>query len=102
MAATAPPESPILSLRIERRGGFAGLKVDAEHDLAALSPAQQRALAKLVVLQPGPGTSPVPPAGADRLRYRLSVLRANGQQQVLDVAEPDWPDALSALSQPSV
>ena len=92
MTATARPPA-ITRLRLERRGGLTGLTLRADCPAARLSSGQHRALAALLK-----GVSAPPPAcGADRFRYRLLLDHADGSARTLDVAEDDWPEALSAL-----
>lgn len=85
-------------LRIERRGGLAGLKVDRVHEAAALSAAQRQAVARLLS-HPPPDT---PAPGADRLAYRLTVTRADGGTQTLSLSEDALPEVLEPLAKPQL
>ncbi len=96
----------VTRVRIERRGGVAGLHLDAEVDAATLTAAQQRALARLIKSAaaameagPAPCEPPAPPA-VDRFRYHVEVLLGNGEQQSFDVAEDHFPAALRTLVRP--
>ena len=107
------PEDParptVRSVRIERRGGLAGLAVNARHDYAALSAAQKQALGQLIRAAPSKGqpaaargapAGPVP--GADRFGYRLHIEDSAGGEQVLDVSDDAMPAALESLAKPSL
>jgi len=93
-AERAPP-APV-SVLIERRGGVGGLHVHAQHDYAALTPAQRRALDELLA---HPASS-APAAGADRFSYRISCAHADGAQRVIDVDEDAMPAPLEELVRP--
>jgi len=93
------------SVRIERRGGFAGLHLQAEHGYEALGPAERQALAHLLQHPPAPAAAAPAakrgaPAAADRFRYRVRVTYADGREQQLEMAEDDMPDALASLLKP--
>ncbi|MDM0112655.1 hypothetical protein QTI66_10885 [Variovorax sp. J22R133] len=104
MSSSKAPDPPVLkSLRIERRGGIAGLKLSAEHDVAALSKAQQQALSRIVNAVPGPaGATRAPPAGADRFTYRIHVTDAHGADRTVELPEDAMPSALKALVPPTL
>jgi hypothetical protein len=100
------PASPagVSSVRIERRGGFAGLHLHSEHGYEALGPAERKALAHLLQHPPAPpAAAPArrgAPAAADRFHYRVVVTFGDGREQLLDMAEDDMPDALASLVRP--
>ena len=84
-------------LRIERRGGLAGLKADHECAAAALSAAQRKALDRLVrAAELGP---PGAAQGTDRYHYSVHLHYADGSQRSLEIPEQDMPQALAGLVQ---
>ena len=84
-------------LRIERRGGLAGLKADHECAAAALSAAQRKALDGLVrAADLGP---PGAAQGADRYHYSVQLHYVDGSLRSLEVPEQDMPQALAGLVQ---
>lgn len=82
-----------MRLRIERRGGLAGLPAVCEADAGTLTPDQRRALAALLAAPPA--TRPAP--GADRFHYMVWVEDATGTR-VFSVAEDAMPEALAAMA----
>lgn len=108
MTQAADPGQPApRSVRIERRGGLAGLAVSARHDYAALSAGQQQALGRLIEASAakapaGARGMPGPAQGADRFSYRLHVVDAAGGEQVLDVPEDAMPEELESLAKPEL
>ncbi|MGO4395715.1 protealysin inhibitor emfourin [Variovorax sp. M-6] len=109
MTQPAGPSRPtVRSVRIERRGGLAGLAVSATHDYVALSAAQQQALAQVIEAAASHGPARVrgapagPAPGADRLSYRLHVQYSAGVEQVLDVSDDAMPSVLESLAKPSL
>jgi hypothetical protein len=84
-------------VRIERRGGLAGLPAEAAFEVAALTASQQRALAQLVK-QPPAASSP----GPDRFHYRIQAVTADGTATMFDVPEDAMPAALAALVKPAL
>jgi hypothetical protein len=91
----------VRSVRIERRGGLAGLAVSVTHDYAALSAAQQQALGQVIKAAASNGpASPAP--GADRFSYRLRVEDSAGVEQVLDLSDDAMPSVLESLAKPSL
>jgi len=78
-------------IRIERRGGLAGLKAAGEVDGAALCAADRAALDALFARR-----APLPRApGADRFVYTLTRHTAHGTR-TLEVPEHLMPEALAA------
>ncbi len=96
MDAAAPP--PIVRLRIERRGGLAGLRPSVDCAYAALTAGQRRALHQ--VLDAGPPASG--PPGADRFVYRLWVVHPDGTDRTLDLPEDTMPGVLAGLVRPNL
>jgi hypothetical protein len=85
-------------LRLERRGGLAGLTLSAERAVADLTAAQRQALAQVQQAAGARGGAPAPAApGADRFRYRLQLQQADGGTQTIDLGEDDLPAPLAAL-----
>jgi len=103
--ADSSGRAPLKSVRIERRGGLAGLHVAVERDCAALTATQRQALDKLVAVIDMPtaaiGTR-LAPTGADRFSYRIYLSHADGQQRVIDVPEDGLPSALAGLLEPGL
>ncbi|HET7834409.1 MAG TPA: protealysin inhibitor emfourin [Variovorax sp.] len=108
MTEPADPARPaVRRVRIERRGGLAGLAVSAEHDFAALSAAQQQALGRVIEAASdrparSRGAPPGPAPGADRFSYRLRVEDAAGGEQVIDLPEDAMPPVLESLAKPAL
>jgi len=96
VSPAAPP--PITRLRIERRGGLAGLPAHFEADYAALSVAQQQALSQVLQAGPSRGGSP----GADRFCYHLVLTHAGRQTTTLVLGEDDCPEVLARLARPAL
>ena len=65
-------------LKVERRGGLAGLPARGEIDVASLSPADREALESLFRHK---GPLPAAP-GADRFRFIVTRETASGSQTV--------------------
>jgi len=95
----APARAPVQHLRIERRGGLAGLRAGADADFAALPLAAQQALTSTLARSDA-GTPTTPTPGADRYTYRLHLVHADGAQRVVEVGEDEMPEALSELVRP--
>ena len=79
-------------LKIERRGGFAGLKGVGELDSAALSAADREAVEKLFMHKGRFKAAP----GADRFIYSISRKQGAGEETI-EVPEHLVPPALSAV-----
>jgi len=83
--------APVDRLKIERRGGIAGLRASGELDCATLCAADRAALDALFGSR-----VPLPRApGADRYIYTLTRQTARGAQR-LEVPEHLMPEALAA------
>ena len=82
-----------MRVRIERRGGLAGLPAVGEREDHELTGAEQAALKELLAKPPPPQTAA---AGADRFRYKVTVEDDKGTN-VLDVPEHLMPQALAAI-----
>jgi len=109
MTQPADPARPALRrVRIERRGGLAGLAVSAERDFTALSAAQQQALGRVIEAAAADrparsrGAPAGPAPGADRFSYRLHVEDAAGGEQVIDLPEDAMPSVLESLAKPAL
>jgi hypothetical protein len=93
------PRSPLLRVRIERRGGFAGMRASAQCECAALTPGQRASLEALVSRSPASaGTG----AGADRFGFRIEAVHEDGSSQVIEVSEESMPEELQALVKPTL
>lgn len=92
------------SIRVERRGGLAGLRASAELAAADLSAPQRAAAAKLLAVASAPASAQraSPPAGADRYSYRVHLRTADGAEQVFDFGEDDLPSAFAGLAKPQL
>ena len=84
-----------MKVRVERRGGLAGLLAVGEREDSELTPLQRAALDKLLKLieklhqlKPSPG--------ADRFRYRVHVTDEAGQHE-FDVPEDAMPEELASI-----
>jgi len=92
--------APVQQVRIERRGGLAGLHVAVERDYAALTPRQRDALDRVAAASaasaPATGVGAVQP-GADRFSYRIRLTAADGAQRVIDLPEDGLPAALAEV-----
>jgi hypothetical protein len=89
--------SAATTVRIERRGGFAGLSAQAELEVAALTAAQRRALDAALA---APAASV--PSGPDRFSYRIHTVAADGSRTQHDVSEDAMPAVLAALVKPQL
>ena len=82
-----------MRVRIERRGGLAGLPAVGEREDHELTGAEQAALKELLAKPPPPQTAA---EGADRFQYKVTVEDDKGTN-VLDVPEHLMPQALAAI-----
>jgi len=87
----------VVKVRIERRGGLAGLHLNVERDYASLQPIQRETIASLSTA----AASPLAPAGADRFHYRVLLTHADGSERTIEVPEPAMPESLESLTQAS-
>jgi hypothetical protein len=81
-----------MRIKIERRGGLAGLPAVGERDESELTPSEHRALEAL--LQSPPPSAPSP--GADRFHYKITVEDEKGKRE-LEVPEHLMPEILAAI-----
>lgn len=81
-----------MRVRIERRGGIAGMSAMGEVDETELSPAQRKALDDLVK-SPPPSTRS---AGADRFHFKVRITDETGQRE-FDVPEDAMPEELFSI-----
>jgi hypothetical protein len=81
-----------MRIKIERRGGFAGLPAVGERDGSELTAAEHKALEGLLQSPPASAAAP----GADRFHYKITVEDDNGTRQ-LEVPEHAMPEALAAI-----
>ena len=89
--------STLSNVRIERRGGFAGLTAQAELEVAALTAAQRRALDAALA-----APAVTSPGGPDRFRYRIQTVAADGSEAMHELSEDAMPAALAALVKPQL
>ncbi len=103
--AAAPPgrggAPPGGRVRIERRGGLAGLRLSAECDRASLTTAQHDALAR-VFDSAAAGAAAAPALGADRFSFRIRLIGGPGEDRSVDIPEQAMPAALAALVRPAL
>ena len=78
-----------MKVRIERLGGFAGVKAVGERESHELDSLQKQDLSQLLKAKAMPSDP-----GADRFRYRVSVLNTEGERQEIDVPESSMPASL--------
>jgi len=100
--ATASPTPRLI--RIERRGGLAGLRARFECEYSALTAAQRAALDQLLGSR-GDSAKAAPAArspGADRFRYLVHVTDAAGTETNFEVDEDHMPSPLEALAKPQL
>ena len=83
-----------MKVRIERRGGFAGITATGERDFDALTSNQRDALG---ALQKASNTMQ-PARGADRFRYKVTMID-DGIVQEFEVPEDAMPDDLASIVQ---
>jgi hypothetical protein len=81
-----------MRIKIERRGGLAGLPAVGERDHSQLTPAENQALEGL--LQSPPPSAPAP--GADRFHYKITVEDEKGTRE-LEVPEHAMPEILAGI-----
>jgi hypothetical protein len=81
-----------MRIRVERRGGFAGVPAHGERDEANLSTAERDAAARL--LRSPPPSAPA--AGADRFTYHVTIEQ-DDQVHHLTVPEDAMPEPLAAI-----
>lgn len=101
MVRSAPPQPPVERVRIERRGGLAGLRLSVDRDYASLSDGERDALHGVVAAL-AHGAAPLAAGGADRFGYRLQLLCAGSVDRCFDVPEDAMPVALAALVRPTL
>ena len=98
MAAKAPAPAPTLRhVRIERRGGFAGLPATVDLDGQALTAGQRRAL-DATLAAAAKIAKPSPPS-PDRYHYRIHITDSHGVVSTVEIAEDAMPAALAAICQ---
>ena len=96
---TPPPSlTDIRQVRLERRGGIAGLHLETSLDWSALSSSQRQALSALLERAGESGLEPSP--GADRFRYRVHLVPESGPERALEVDEAAFPTMLERLLRP--
>jgi hypothetical protein len=81
-----------MRIKIERRGGMAGVPAVGERDESQLTTAEQHALQRL--LQSPPPAAPSP--GADRFHYKITVEDENGTRE-LQIPEHMMPEVLAGI-----
>jgi hypothetical protein len=80
---------------VTRRGGFAGVALQASLDTAQLAAADARR-AEAALRELPWDRSPVEPTAPDRFRYQV-VSREGGQTRQVELAEGEIPDPLRPL-----
>jgi len=100
-SADAAGGAAIQTVRIQRRGGLAGLPASVELHYAALSVTQRAAVDKVAAAGATRG-SPAPSAGADRFSFRVELVHASGDTRVIDMPEDAMPASLAGLAKPAL
>jgi hypothetical protein len=90
------------SVRIERSGGFGGMKTGTDLQLDALTAAQRAALTTVLAKVPATRSAPASAPMPDRFTYRLHVVDADGGQRTLVLGEDELPEPLQALARPTL
>ncbi|HEX2581068.1 MAG TPA: protealysin inhibitor emfourin [Dongiaceae bacterium] len=83
-----------MRVRIQRRGGFAGLPAEGERADHELSAEERHALESLLVSPPQEKRKP---AGADRFCYHVAIEH-EGQTRQFELSEEDMPDPLANIA----
>jgi hypothetical protein len=81
-----------MRVKIERRGGIAGVPAVGERDESELTATEAQALRGL--LQSPPASAPAP--GADRFHFKITVEDEKGKRE-LEVPEHAMPEALAGI-----
>jgi hypothetical protein len=81
-----------MRIKIERRGGLAGLPAVGEREESELTAAEREALRRLLQSPPPSTASP----GADRFHYKITVQDDSGTKE-LEVPEHAMPDILAGI-----
>jgi hypothetical protein len=81
-----------MRIKIERRGGFAGLPAVGERDESELTAAEHQAVKGL--LQSPPPSAPSP--GADRFHYKITVEDEKATTE-LEIPEHAMPEILAGI-----
>jgi len=106
MTVPAAPGPGVRRIRIERRGGYAGLPAAVGRDYVDLSAAQRAAVDKLAAAGPAPLQGGGPPAalppGADRFSFRVRLDHADGSTREMEIPEEAMPASLAALAKPAL
>ncbi len=100
MTTAAGPVPGVRRIRIERRGGFAGLPAAADRDYADLSAAQRTAVDKLAAAAAPPSQGGAP--GADRFTFRVRIEHADGSAREMEIPEDAMPQSLAMLAKPAL
>ncbi|SRR5712691_13390199 len=88
-----------MQMRIERSGGFAGLRLSHDLDSSQLSPEESKELNRLVESAGFfdlPADVRAASPGADRFQYKLSV-KAGAREHTVTVDEAAVPETLRPL-----
>jgi hypothetical protein len=90
-----------MRINYERTGGFAGMRLAATIDTAALSPDQANALQEMIEAARFfdlPAQIPAPAQGIDQFQYRVTI-EAQGKKHTVAVGEAAASPELQALLQ---
>ena len=88
-------------IRLERSGGFAGMRKSYAIDTESLPQEEAGKLHELVNAADFfnlPAKFPAPKRGADYFQYRMTV-EMEGKKHTVDVSDPEVPDKLRPLIQ---
>ena len=94
-------ETDIKTVRIQRRGGLAGLAAHVELHYAELSVTQRAAVDRIAAAPVGKG-APAAAGGNDRFSFRVEIVHASGESHVIEMPEDAMPGALAGLAKPGL
>jgi emfourin len=84
-------------IRIERKGGLAGVRASGERDVNDLTPEQRTALEQLLKPPPeGAAASAPAPIHIHPFRYKVTLIDEQGER-AFDVSEDAMPDELAVI-----
>ena len=84
-------------IKIERKGGIAGVSASGERDVKDLTPEQRAALEQLLKPPPeGAAASAPAPTHMHPFRYKVTLIDEQGER-AFDVAEDAMPDELAVI-----
>ncbi|HTO89738.1 MAG TPA: protealysin inhibitor emfourin [Candidatus Sulfotelmatobacter sp.] len=89
-------------IRIERKGGFAGVPASGERDLQDLTAEQRAALDRLLKPSPeGAAASASQASPIHPFRYKVTLIDDQGERS-FDVSEDAMPDELAGIAKVAI